>query len=282
MGKFMGWNIWGNLAATLFGTGLNLLLNVFFGPVVNAARAIAVQVETAIAQFSSNFLMAVNPQITKLYAQGNLQDMHKLLFQASKFTFILMLVISLPVVVETDMILKVWLKIVPDYTVIFLRLLLAIVIIDSVARPLMTAAAATGDVKLYQSLIGGILLSIVPIAYVVLKLGGSPVSVYVVHLVICIIAFLTRLWVIKPMIKLSIRQYFSSVILRCALVLAVSLPLCLMVKRLLPVGILPTITVCAVCVLVASASSYLLGLTHGERQFVHTKCMEIAHKFARR
>ena len=282
MGKFMGWNIWGNLAATLCGTGLNLLLNVFFGPVVNAARAVAVQVETAIAQFSSNFLMAVNPQITKLYAQGNLQDMHKLLFQASKFTFILMLVISLPVVVETDMILKVWLKIVPDYTVIFLRLLLAIVIIDSVARPLMTAAAATGDVKLYQSLIGGILLSIVPIAYVVLKLGGSPVSVYVVHLVICIIAFLTRLWVIKPMIKLSIRQYFSSVILRCALVLAVSLPLCLMVKRLLPVGILPTITVCAVCVLVASASSYLLGLTHGERQFVHTKCMEIAHKFARR
>lgn len=282
MGKFMGWNIWGNLAATLFGTGLNLLLNVFFGPVVNAARAVAVQVETAIAQFSSNFLMAVNPQITKLYAQGNLQDMHKLLFQASKFTFILMLVISLPVVVETEMILKVWLKIVPDYTVIFLRLLLAIVIIDSVARPLMIAAAATGDVKLYQSLIGGILLSIVPIAYVVLKLGGSPVSVYVVHLVICIISFLTRLWVIKPMIKLSIRQYFSSVILRCALVLAVSLPLCLMVKRLLPVGILPTITVCAVCVLVASASSYLLGLTHGERQFVHTKCMEISYKFARR
>ena len=278
MSKFMGWNIWGNLAGTLFGTGLNLLLNVFFGPVVNAARAVAVQVETAIAQFSSNFLMAVNPQITKLYAQGNLQDMHKLLFQASKFTFILMLVISLPVVVETDMILKVWLKIVPDYTVIFLRLLLAIVIIDSVARPLMTAAAATGDVKLYQSLIGGILLSIVPIAYVVLKLGGSPVSVYVVHLVICIIAFLTRLWVIKPMIKLSIRQYFSSVILRCALVLAVSLPLCLMVKRLLPVGILPTITVCAVSVLMSLVASYFLGLTSVERKFLQSKCLDIIHK----
>lgn len=280
MGKFMGWNIWGNLAATLFGTGLNLLLNVFFGPVVNAARAVAVQVETAIAQFSSNFLMAVNPQITKLYAQNNLQDMHKLLFRASKFSFILLLVLSLPVVVETDMILKVWLKIVPDYTVIFLRLLLAIVIVDSVARPLMTAAAATGDVKLYQSLIGGILLSIVPIAYVVLKLGGTPASVYVVHLVICIIAFLTRLWVIKPMIKLSLRQYFSCVILRCLLVLAVSLPLSLLVKHLLPVGILPTITVCAVCVLVASATSYLLGLTHGERQFVNIKSMELIHKFA--
>lgn len=282
MGKFMGWNIWGNLAATLFGTGINLLLNVFFGPVVNAARAVAVQVETAIAQFSSNFLMAVNPQITKLYAQGNLQDMHKLLFRASKFTFILMLVISLPVVVETDMILKLWLKIVPDYTVIFLRLLLAIVTIDSVARPLMTAAAATGDVKLYQSLIGGILLSIVPIAYMVLKLGGSPASVYVVHLVICIIAFLTRLWVIKPMIKLSIRQYISCVILRCTLVFTISLPLCFLIKHLLPIGILATVIVCLVCMLVASATSYLLGLDKGERHFVNAKSMELIHKIASR
>ena len=282
MGKFMGWNIWGNLAATLFGTGINLLLNVFFGPVVNAARAVAVQVETAIANFSSNFLMAVNPQITKLYAQNNLQDMQKLIFRSSKFTFILMLVISLPIVVETDMILRMWLKIVPEYTVIFLRLLLAIVTIDSVARPLMTAAAATGDVKLYQSLIGGILLSIVPIAYVVLKLGGAPASVYVVHLVICIIAFLTRLWVIKPMIKLSIHQYFCSVVLRCVFVLTVSLPLCLLVKFLLPEGILPTIIVCVACVLVASATSYLLGLDREERQFVNTKSLELIHKFARR
>ena len=282
MGKFMGWNIWGNLAASLFGTGLNLLLNIFFGPVVNAARAVAVQVETAIANFSSNFLMAVNPQITKLYAQNNLQDMHKLLFRTSKFTFILMLIISLPVVIEADMILTVWLKIVPDYTVIFLRLLLAIVIIDSVARPLMTAAAATGDVKLYQSLIGGILLSIVPIAYIVLKLGGSPASVYVVHLVICIIAFLTRLWIIKPMIKLSIRHYFSNVILRCAVVLLVSSPLSLLVKHLLPVGIISTIMVCVVCVLVATITSYMLGLDKGERQFVNTKGMELIRKLARR
>lgn len=271
MSKFMGWNIWGNLAGTLFTTGLNLLLNLFFGPVVNAARAIAVQVESAIAQFSSNFLMAVNPQITKLYAQDNLAEMHKLLFRASKFSFFLLLILSLPVILETETILTVWLKIVPDYTVIFLRLLIGIVIIDSVARPLMTAAAATGDVKLYQSLIGGILLTIVPIAYVVLKLGGSPASVYIVHLVICIIAFLARLWVVKPMIRLSLRQYFGSVVLRCLFVLAVSLPLSLLVKQLLPVGLLPTIVVCLVSILIAAVSSYLLGLNINERAFVREK-----------
>lgn len=278
LGKFMGWNIWGNLAATLFGTGLNLLLNVFFGPVVNAARAIAVQVETAIANFSSNFLMAVNPQITKLYAQENLKEMHELIFRASKFTFFLLFALSLPVIMETGPILTIWLKDVPNYTIVLLRLLLGIAIIDSVARPLMTAAAATGDVKRYQLIIGCILLSIVPVAYVVLRLGGSPESVYVVHLVIAIIAFLARLWVIKPMIRLSIRQYFSSVILRCALVLAVSIPLCLLVKHLLPVGILPTVTICAVCVLVASATSYLLGFDQGERQFVFKKAVEVIHK----
>lgn len=278
MSKFMGWNIWGNLAATLFGTGLNLLLNVFFGPAVNAARAIAVQVETAIANFSSNFLMAVNPQITKLYAQDDLTDMHKLIFRASKFTFFLMLTLSLPVIMETDTILTVWLKIVPDYTVVFLRLLLCIVTIDAVARPLMTAAAATGNVKLYQSLIGGILLSIVPIAYVVLRLGGSPESVYVVHLVICIIAFLTRLWVVKPMIRLSMRQYFGNVIFPCIVVMSVSLLLSMLVKNFLPTGIFSTIIVCLSSVLFVLLLTYMIGLTVGERNFVKSKATAVLQR----
>ena len=278
MAKFMGWNIWGNLAATLFGTGINVLLNVFFGPVVNAARAVAVQVETAIANFSTNFLMAVNPQITKLYAQKNLQDMHKLIFRASKFTFMLLFVLSLPVMIETDMILKVWLKIVPNYTVIFLRLLLCIAIIDSIARPLMTAAAATGNVKLYQSLIGGLLLSIVPIAYVILKVGGSPESVYIVHVVISIIAFFARLWVVKPLIKLPLRKYFSSVIIPCLGISAVSLPICFWVKSVLPVSLLSTVLVCVISILVSLLISFYFGLTANERQFVQAKFKELSLK----
>ena len=273
MSKFMGWNIWGNLSATLFGTGINLLLNVFFGPMVNAARAVAVQVETAIANFSSNFLMAVNPQITKLYAQDDLKDMHKLIFRASKFTFFLMLTLSLPVIMETETILIVWLKIVPDYTVIFLRLLLCIVTIDAVARPLMTAAAATGDVKLYQSLIGGILLSIVPIAYIVLKLGGSPESVYIVHLVICIIAFLTRLWVVKPMIKVPIRQYLANVVLPCLVVMVISVCLSALIKYVMHTGIISTIIVCFSSALLVMILTYFIGLTNNERVFIKNKAV---------
>lgn len=271
MGKFAGWNIWGNLAATLFGTGLNLLLNVFFGPLVNAARGIAVQVETAVAQFSTNFLMAVNPQITKLYAQNSLTEMHRLLFRSSKFACYLMLMISLPVILETPVLLTLWLKVVPDYTVPFLRLLLGIVVIDSMARPLMTAAAATGDVKKYQSIIGGILLSIVPVAYIVLKLGGDPTSVYVVHLCICIIAFIARLLIIKPMIHLSIKEYFISVISPCLFVTLLSFGFSYLMHRALPEGLTYTFVMCIASVVIVSAFSYGLGLTNNERAFVNEK-----------
>ena len=278
MTKFAGWNIWGNLAATLFGTGLNLLLNVFFGPVVNAARGIAVQVETAVAQFSTNFLMAVNPQITKLYAQNNLEEMHLLLFRSSKFACYLLLMISLPVIMETQTILTLWLKIVPDYTEPFLRILLAIVIVDSMARPLMTAAAATGDVKKYQSVIGGILLAIVPIAYVVLKLGGDPTSVYIVHLSVCIVAFLARLLIIRPMIKLSLRHFFTSVIVPCGLVAVSSFILSYVIKILLSDGILSVFGVCMISALLVAAFAYTFGLTKGERAFVNAKAKTVFSK----
>ncbi len=278
MGKFAGWNIWGNLAATLFGTGLNLLLNVFFGPIVNAARGIAVQVETAIAQFSTNFLMAVNPQITKLYAQNNLEEMHRLLYRSSKFACYLLLLFALPIVMETETILTIWLKIVPEYTVSFLRILLVIVIIDSMARPLMTAAAATGDVKKYQSLIGGILLAIVPIAYVVLKLGGDPTSVYIVHLSICVVAFLARLLIVRPMINLSLRNYFISVIVPCGFVTVFSFVLSLAIKNILSDGIVNSFLACAASALFVTLFSYTLGLSKGERTFVNTKIKGLLSK----
>ena len=278
IGKFAGWNIWGNLAATLFGTGLNLLLNVFFGPVVNAARGIAVQVETAIAQFSTNFLMAVNPQITKLYAQNNLEQMHSLLFRASKLACYLLLMLSLPVVMETQMILTLWLKMVPDYTVSFLRILLCIVIVDSMARPLMTAAAATGDVKKYQSIIGGLLLSIVPIAYIVLKLGGNPLSVYIVHLSICVVAFIARLLIIRPMIHLSLRKYFISVILPCAFVAVSSFVVSYVIYNIIPSGIGGSFIVCCLSAISVAVFGYFVGLSKGEKEFVKSKAVTIVSR----
>lgn len=278
MSKFAGWNIWGNLAATLFGTGLNLLLNVFFGPIVNAARAVAVQVEAAIMQFSINFLTAVNPQITKLYAQNDLSGMHTLLYRASKFSCFLLLMLSLPVIMEAETILTLWLKVVPDYTIPFMRILLCIMIMDTMARPLMTAAAATGDVKKYQSIIGGILLLIVPIAYLVLKLGGTPTSVYVVYLSVTIVAFVTRLIIIRPMIKLSLRCFFISVIMPCFWVAIISFVGSYATKQALPKGIAYSFIICSVCALLVIASSYFIGITKGERTFINEKVGDVLKK----
>ena len=282
MGKFAGWNIWGNLAAMLMGTGVNMLLNMFFGPVVNAARAIAVQVEGALIQFSNNFQMAVNPQITKLYAQGNLDEMHGLLFRASKFTFFLLFALSLPVIIETETILTIWLKIVPDYTIQFLRLLLVIMLIDSTSRPLMTAAAATGNVKRYQSIIGAILLGIVPIAYIVLRMGGDPTSVYVVYLIVIIIAFVSRLMIVSPMIQLSLSTYFKKVIIKCIVVFILSSIIAFMVRNVLPQGLGYSVLVCVLSVCLVLFFAFFLGLSKGERSFVNGKIVTISKKILKR
>lgn len=278
MGKFAGWNVWGNLASMLMGTGVNMLLNMFFGPVVNAARAIAVQVENALNQFSTNFQLAVNPQITKLYAQESLAEMHNLIYRASKFTFFLLLAISLPVLMETETILVIWLKIVPDYTVPFLQLLLIIMLVNSTSNPLMTAAAATGNVKKYQSVIGGILLSIVPIAYFVLRMGGDPTSVYIVYLIILVIAFIARLLIVRPLIHLSLRNYFSKVVSICAFIFVLSGGTAYAFKMLLPQGVLYSVLICIISILLVLFYSYFLGLTKGEKIFIDDKIRNVINK----
>ncbi len=282
MSKFTGWNIWGNLAAVLYGSGLNLLLNTFFDPVVNAARAVAITVEGSLAQFVGNFLVAVNPQITKLYSQNRLSEMHSLIFRSAKFSCLLLFMVSLPVLIETETILTLWLKTVPDYTIQFIRLLIFIGLVDNMARPLITAAAATGNVKLYQSAIGGILLAIVPISYVVLLMGGNPTSVYVVHLIVAIVAFIVRLIIIRPLINMSIVKFFRMVILPFLIVLAISIPIGITLHNVISEGIISSLIVCVLCSLIAGTLAYAIGFTKNERKFINEKIAEVYHKILRR
>lgn len=271
MSSFAGWNLWGNCASILYTQGLNVLLNMFFGPVVNAARGIAVQVESAIVSLSTNFQMAVNPQITKSYATGDLKYMHSLVFRSSKFTFLLLYCIALPILIECPFILKIWLVTVPDNSVIFLRIMLCTMLVDATARPFMTAATATGKVRLYQSVVGGVLLIILPISYIVLKMGGEPWSVFIVHLCICIIAFWIRLFIIRPLIFLSIRKYVIQVIFPCLKVISLSLPVALFAKFSTHSSTLTSIILIVCCILLASVTTISCGITTNERSFVLKK-----------
>ena len=273
MGGFAGWNLFGNLAAVLFSQGLNLLLNVFFGPIINAARSVAVTVSGIIAQFSFNFQTAVNPQITKTYAHGDLAGMHSLIFRSSKFTFYLLFLIALPVFLLTLPILTLWLKVVPDYSDVFLKLIICTSIMDAVANPLMISAAATGKVKVYQSVIGSILLMILPISYIVLKLGGKPQSVFVVHLCVASIVFIVRLIIVKPLISLSMHKYFREVLWNCFKVAIASIILPLSLKYLCPETFVNNLLVGFVGVVSVGVCSYFLGLSPVEQDFVKSKCL---------
>lgn len=271
MMSFSGWNLWGNMAVVAFTQGLNILLNMFFGPAVNAARGVAVQVQHAVTQFSMNFQTAINPQITKSYATGNFSYMYSLIFRSSRFTFFLLLCICLPIFMETETLLGIWLKEVPAYSAIFLRLILCVTIIDAVANPLMVSAQATGKIKLYQSAVGGILLMILPSSYIVLKLGGNPQSVFIVHIIICLIAFCLRLFIIKRLIKLSLRLYLKEVVLRCFLVgfCASIVPFAF---KYYMVDSLPTsIFICIISILSVIVITFSLGMTVNEKRTILSK-----------
>ena len=268
---FTSWNLFGGIAGTLMGQGINVLLNLFFGPVVNAARGVAVQVQSAVQLFSTNFQTALNPQMMKSYAAGDLQAMHVLLFRSAKFTFMLLLCLMLPLMLEINTVLGLWLKEVPKYTNIFVCLMLCISMVDAVSNPFMTASAATGRVKKYQSIVGSILLLIVPLAYISLKLGAEPYAVFIVHLTIAIIAFIARMLIIRKMIDLSIREYIKNAILPCIKVALPSIFVSLAVKYIFPNGLQYAVIVVITTLVIVLVISYLFGLTDSERRFVSSK-----------
>lgn len=275
MTGFAGWSLFGNLAVVAFTQGLNILLNMFFGPAVNAARGIAVQVQNAIQGFCANFQMALNPQITKNYASGDLKQMHSLVFASSKYSFFLLFFLSLPVIIEAEQILMVWLKIVPAYTVNFVRLILCIIMVDAVANPLIVSAQATGKIKTYQAVVGGILLLIVPVAYLVLKLGGMPESAFAVHFVFVALAQIARVWMIRPMIRLSVREYVKKVVCRIAGVVMLSVILPVAVYEMFAPSLLRFLLVGVMCVVSVGMAVYFVGLQKSERFFVVGKIKKI-------
>ena len=282
MTGFAGWSMFGNLSAVLFGQGLNMLLNVFFGPVVNAARAVAVQVQGAMQQFVGNFQMALNPQITKTYAKGDMEGMHKLMFRSARFSFYLLFLLSLPVLFEADFILAVWLKTVPDNTVVFLRIMVCTSLIYSLANPLIVANQATGKVRRYQMVCGTILLMILPVSYVCLRLGFPAYSVFIVHFCMEAVVQAARMLMLRPLIGVRLRDYFVNVYSRVFVVVALSVLAPLFVYESMDGTVVRFFAVGAACVLSVGVVAYTVGLTGGERVFVRSKAVGLCKKIFQR
>ena len=272
---FAGWSFWGNLAAILYTQGLNMMLNIFFGPIVNAARGLAVQVQSAVQQFVGGFQTALNPQITKNYASNNLPQMHSLMFRSARFSFLLLFFLSLPVLMETNFILTLWLKTVPDDAVIFTQIMICISLIYTTANPCIIANQATGKVKIYQMVVGGILLLILPISYVVLKLGAPAYSVFIVHFCIESLAQFSRMYMLRKLIHLPLWQYMKNIYIPIVSTVAIAIILPLVVRMQVAEGWLRFLAVGFTCVLSVGASSYFIGFTKQERVFFLDKSLRL-------
>lgn len=209
--SFAGWNFIGSTAALMKDQGVNIAINLFTGPAVNAARGIAMQVNGIVTQFIGGFMTALNPQITKSYAAGELERMHNLIYQGTRLSYFLFMTLSIPIFFEIENILFIWLGQVPEHTILFARLVLILSLVEIISNTLITAQLATGKIKKYQIVVGGILLLNFPISYICLQIGLIPESTIVVAIIISQICMLARLWFLRNMIKLSAKQFIKKV-----------------------------------------------------------------------
>ncbi len=265
MFSFAGWSFIGSASGVLRDQGGNILVNIFFGPAVNAARAVAVQLNGAIQSFITNFMTAVNPQITKSYASGDHAYMFSLMRKSSRFSFYLLLILALPILFNTDSIMSVWLETVPAHSVLFVRLFLIFTLCESVSQPLITSMLATGNIRNYQIVVGGLQLLNLPVSYLCLKSGAAPESTVMVAIVISQICLAARLLMLEKMIGLSVKEFISRVYLNVIYVAAAAIVIPLIISFFLPDGILWTLLSVVVSALSAALSVLFVGCTAVER-----------------
>lgn len=265
--SFASWNMIGATADSLKVHGVNLLLNNRFGVLANAPRGVAYKVFNSISKLNTDFFTAVKPQLIKSYAAGQLDEMKKLICQSSRFSFYLMFLLTLPIMLETPPILEFWLKgrfaNVPEMSVIFTRLVLADGLLNTLTSPLATSMQATGKIRNYQLVLGTTLLTIVPLAYIGIKYFGLPApSVFIITLVIDIICQFIRVQFIRKGIGLEHKTYLKEVILP---ILLVSISSSVPAIALHWAGIHFIITIFA-SIAFAGISAFFIGMTGSERK----------------
>lgn len=269
MFSFAGWNFIGVASGVLRDQGGNILVNLFSGPAVNAARGVAVQLNGAVQGFVTNFMTAVNPQITKSYASSEHEYMYTLVRKSSRLSFCLLLLIALPIFFNADFLLGVWLKDVPEHAASFVRLFLVFALSESLSNPMITAMLATGNIRNYQIVVGGIQLMNVPVSYLCLKLGAAPEVTVVVAIVISQICLFARLTMLGKATGFPVWKFLDEVWGTALFkVLCGSLVLPILTDVVKPAGFAGFLLSAGLCVLWSGFVIWILGLRADERQWV--------------
>lgn len=274
------WSLFGSAAIIFADQGLNILLNMYFGPVVNAARGVAMQVKNAVGSLCNNFNQAVAPQINKSYAGGDITYMHKLIFASSKYTYYLLFIMSLPIILEAKSILNLWLVEIPEHTVLFLQLIMVISILTALGRPLANAAGANGNIRNFQIVEGGINLLLLPLTWLVFNVFGEriPELAFVIQILLGVIVQAARVLLVKPLIKLSIMAYVKHVVYPCCVVTIVSSVVPSVLAYTMSEGFLSLFLVSIASAIFVLLAIYYFGLEKNEKELIVAKAKKLILK----
>ena len=267
MTSFAGWGMIGDGAWILNTEGVNILINMFFGVVLNAARGIATTVDNVVQNFVRNFMTALNPQIIKSYAAGDFDYMHRLIFMGSKYSYFLMLFFFVPISLETRTILTLWLKIVPDYAVVFTRLTMMSTMCLTLGNAMIPAVQATGKIRNYTIVMGVMALANFPLTWMAFALGASPIWAYVIYFLIFFSMVFVRLYVVKGLIHLSVRAFVQKVLLRVVSVTIIAYIIPTAICVLQPDSVLRLLEICVVSLISSLLTVYFVGLSDLERNY---------------
>lgn len=266
--EVVGWNLAGTAVYAVNDSGVNILLNMFFGPAVNAARALSFQISGAVGNFTTNFFTSVRPQMMKSYAQGDYEYMMTLFYNSSKYSFFLLWVLCLPIAFTCKELLGIWLVSVPEYADVFTLWVLGYSLINALNNPIWTIALATGELRRYILIGSGVFLLVFPLSYLVLKCGFSPVSVFVVMVVVRFVYLYVVLRVIKAYIPLTRKEYMARVVNPVLKVVLVSVVMAYALYCVLPQSGIFIYIYCILAVLISLGCIWLFGISNNERGII--------------
>ena len=283
MFSFAGWSVLGNLGFSLRHQGNNIVINIFYGTVVNAARGIAAQISGAVNMFARNFTVAIHPQITKYYAAGDFNKCQQLLFVGAKFSFFLMVIIGIPIITNIQPILELWLKEVPQYTSFFAVAIIIGASFQSMSSCSTIALQATGNIKLFQNCICVLMFSEIPIAYLMLKYGMEVKYAIIPTVISNFLSIIIKGVILKKnMPEFELKKYLANIVFKSILVAILSLICCLYIDQLFTDILSSTFLSIAISFLITIGVISLLGLNKREKEFAIAQAKRVVNKIVQK
>ena len=262
---FTGWNFLTVLANIGFSEGVNILLNIFFGPTVNAARGITEQIRSKVVLLGRNVQDAINPQIMKNYAAGNLEYMHSLIINSSRYSFYMLYLFALPLALEINTVLKLWLKEVPEYTALFSRIIIIFILVNALQNAMITAVNATGKIKWYNIWESATLILVIPIVYIALYIGMDAYWAFILQVLFMIAGLIISVLYVKKLTGFSVLEYFKNVIYSNCKVVIVSFAITYLLHYIMDEGFLRLMIVSVFSIFASGLSILYIGMSNSER-----------------